>query len=81
MTPFESAVVSVDGGVEGTAAGVGSSTPGSGSVSGRDTLDDPPNILDSQPPAVLAPSDIAGRALACAAAAVLKQRPPLSKPR
>ena len=64
VTPLESAVVSVDGGVDGTAAGVGSSTPGRGSVSGMDTLDDPPNIRDSHPPAVLAPSDIAGSALA-----------------
>ena len=64
VTPLERAVVSVDGAVAGTAAGVGCSTPGRGSVSGRDTLDDPPNIFDSQPPALLTPSEIAGTALA-----------------
>ena len=64
VTPLEREVVSVDGGPERTAAGEGSSTPGRGSVSGMDTLDDPPKIFDSQPPAVLAPSDIAGSALA-----------------
>ena len=45
------------------------------------SLDEPPNSFESQPPAVLAPSEIAGSALACAAAAVVKQRLLLCKPR
>lgn len=64
VMPLQRVVDSVDGGWEGTAAGVGRSTPGKASVRGIDILDDPPKIFDSQPPAVLAPCDIAGRALA-----------------
>ena len=81
MTPLERVVVSVEGAVDGTASGFGRLTPGRGSVRGMLSLEDPPNSFESQPPAVLAPSEIAGSALACAAAAVVKQRPLLCKPR
>ena len=81
MTPLERVIVSVDGAVDGTASGFGKSTPGRGSVRGTLSLEDPPNSFESQPPAVLAPSEMAGSALACAAAAVVKQRLLLCKPR
>jgi hypothetical protein len=64
VKPLERAIVSVDGGVEGTAAGVGSSTPGRGSVRGTLNLDDPPKSLEKKAPAELAVSVMAGRALA-----------------
>lgn len=64
VKPLERAVVSVDGGVEDTAAGVGSSTPGRGSVRGMLSLEDPPKSLERKPPAELAVSVMAGRALA-----------------